>query len=110
MPVAPKYRLGDDRPKAPRQFTNREELIGAFTKAITELLPGDYRLLVYYGVGGIGKTRLRKELCWLLEEQHPQIIFAALDFAMPAYRDVETALFWLRQDLSQEYRIQIPFF
>lgn len=108
MPIVPKYRLGDEG--AARQFTDREELITVFTMAIPELPPDDYRLLIYYGVGGIGKSRLRKELCRLLKEQHRQVIFTALDFAEPTYRDVETALFWLRQNLSQEYKIQFPSF
>ena len=109
MSMTSKYRLGDDQLKAPRQFVDREELIRVFTEAIPELPPDDYRLLVYYGIGGIGKTRLRNELCRLLKEQYSKVVFATLDFAVTSHRNVETALFWLRRELRQKCKGPIPF-
>jgi tetratricopeptide (TPR) repeat protein len=76
----PKYTSEGVRPRASRQFTDREEFIGAFEKAASELPLEEHKVLVYYGVGGIGKTRLRKELCRRLEERRPEVGWAVLDF------------------------------
>jgi hypothetical protein len=110
MPIGPKHRLGEPGPTVARQFADREEFIGVFEQAVSELPPKKYEVLVYYGVGGIGKTSLRIELCRLLQEKHPQTMWAVLDFLTPTYRDVETALFWLRQELNHNYKVQFPSF
>jgi tetratricopeptide (TPR) repeat protein len=110
MPIAPKYRLGEQRPEGPRQFTDREEFIEVFEQAASELPSKEYEVLVYYGLGGIGKTSLRIELCRLLEEKHPQTMWAVIDFHNSTYRNVETALFRLRQELKQTYVVQFPSF
>jgi hypothetical protein len=110
MPIGPKHRLGEQRPEVPRQFTDREQFIGVFEQAVSELPPKEYEILVYYGVGGIGKTSLRIELGRLLQEKHPQTMWAVLDFRNTTYRDVETALFWLRQELKHKYVVQFPSF
>src|SRR5215203_7322962 len=110
MPIGPKHRLSEQRPEVPRQFTDREEFIKVFEQAVSELPSKETEVLVYYGVGGIGKTSLRHELCRLLQEKHLQTMWAVLDFRNTTYRDVETALFWLRQELKQHYRVQFPSF
>ena len=110
MTIGPEYRLDEPYPEAPRQFTDRERFIGVFEQAISELPPKKYEVLAYYGVGGIGNTSLRIELCRLLEEEYPKTMWAVLDFSTPTHRDVETALFWLRQELNQRYRVQFPSF
>jgi tetratricopeptide (TPR) repeat protein len=115
MPIGPKHRLGEQRPEVPRQFTDREEFIGVFEQAVSELPPKDYEVLVYYGVGGIGKTSLRIVLCRLVEEKHWPMhlhrpMWAVLDFLTPTHRNMETALFWLRQELNRKYVVQFPSF
>src|SRR5215211_94907 len=110
MSIGPKHRLGEQFPEVPRQFTDREQFIWVFQQAVSELPPTEYEVLVYYGVGGIGKTSLRIELCRLLQEKHPQTMWAVLDFRNTTYRDVESALFWLRQELNHKYEVQFPSF
>jgi len=115
MPIGPKYRLDEQRPEGPRQFTDREEFIGVFEQTVSELPSKEYEVLVYYGVGGIGKTSLRIELCRLLEEKHwPMFpyrpMWAVLDFSTPTHRNLETALFWLRQELNRKYVVHFPSF
>jgi hypothetical protein len=63
MPIGPEHRLDKPQPTLARQFTDREQFIDIFEGAISELPPTEYEVLVYYGVGGIGKTSLRIELC-----------------------------------------------
>jgi tetratricopeptide (TPR) repeat protein len=65
---------------------------------------GEPKVLVFYGVGGIGKTTLRRELTRLIESE-TGIITAALDFEVPNYRDHETALYVLRESLGGRYKL-----
>lgn len=39
----------------------------------------DYNVLVFYGVGGIGKSKLRKELCRMHEDENKEGITFYLD-------------------------------
>jgi hypothetical protein len=52
MSIGPKHRLGEQFAEVPRQFTDREQFIGVFEQAVSELPPTEYEVLVYYGVGG----------------------------------------------------------
>src|SRR5215211_3979837 len=105
-----KHLPGEQRPEDARQFTDWEQFIGVFEQAVSGLPSNEYEVLVYYGVGGIGKTSLRIELCRLLEEKHRQTMWGVLDFRNTTYRDVETALFWLRQEFHHKYVVQFPSF
>ncbi len=109
MPIRPRYPVGG-RPEASRQFTDREEFIAVFERTLSELSAGDYKVLAYYGVGGIGKSSLLRELCRRLEEHHPRLVWAVLDLATPTHRDVETALSWLRRELTLRDKVQFPSF
>jgi tetratricopeptide (TPR) repeat protein len=109
MPVRPKHSLADGRPSAQRQFTDREDFIAAFQQALAGHRPDTHQILVYYGVGGVGKTSLRRELQRLIEDQ-PDVITAALDFDLAQYRDQETALFALRKELQRKYKVSFPTF
>lgn len=45
-----------------RPFVDREEYIQAFKDALESIREKARSVLIYHGVAGIGKTRLRKEL------------------------------------------------
>jgi len=109
MPIRPRHARGEGRPPAGRQFVDRDDLIGTFRSALARTQPDRHRVLVFYGVGGIGKTSLRKELMRQLESE-PGVVTAALDFGVPGYRDEETALFVLRKLLHDKYKVQFPSF
>jgi tetratricopeptide (TPR) repeat protein len=66
-------------------------------------------VLVYYGVGGIGKTSLRKQLQQLVVGDD-RVVSGVLDFDVASYRDQETALFALRKELQRQYQISFPTF
>src|SRR5215212_430378 len=100
----PKYTVGGARPRAIRQFTDREDFIRTFGRAASDLPLEKHKVLVYYGVGGIGKTRLLKELGRRLEEGQPEVGWATLDFATSSHRDVESALSWLSKELRHKYK------
>ncbi len=109
MPIRPKHSLGPGRPAAQRQFTDREDLIEAFRAALDTKQPDKHHVLVFYGVGGVGKTSLRRELARLVSSE-PDVVTGALDFDVPAYRHEETALFVLRLALRQTCKVQFPSF
>jgi tetratricopeptide (TPR) repeat protein len=73
------------------QFTDRVDFITAFHTAISAPRP-PHRVLVYYGVGGIGKTTLRKELARQFTEEEPGGLWYTIDFVMPSLRGPEAAL------------------
>jgi tetratricopeptide (TPR) repeat protein len=104
-----KHSLGEARPRAQRQFTDREDFIAAFQSALQESRTDDPRVLVYYGVGGIGKTTLRKELSRQLETR-PGFVWASLDFDLAIFREPEAALFALRMALQDGFKVQFPAF
>lgn len=110
MPAKHRNLPGDSRPVASRRFTDREDLIRVFQSAIASGRPGEVNVLVYYGVGGIGKTSLRRKLNRLLEDKSPRVVHAVLDFDVPGFRNEETALFALRKALHDEFKIQFPTF
>ena len=110
MPIRAKYTLGKTRPSATRQFTNRKEFIQIFQKSVKESQQEKHHILTFYGVGGIGKTSLRKKLVRLLEKNTTGIVSAVLDFEVPRFREQETALFVLRKLLKKRYKVQFPTF
>jgi tetratricopeptide (TPR) repeat protein len=109
MPIRPKHTPSEGRPVAQRQFTDREDFIKTFQFALAGKHPDKHHVLVFYGVGGIGKTSLRKELAKLIAEQD-DVTSAVLDFETPGYRDMETALFALRKSLLVNSKVHFPTF
>jgi tetratricopeptide (TPR) repeat protein len=110
VPVKPKHSLGEARPRAARQFTDREEFIAAFQRELAVRCSDEPRVLVFYGVGGIGKTSLRRELGKILDATQDQTVWAALDFDVPSYREPETALYVLAKSLRDRSKVQFPTF
>lgn len=112
MPIAPKYTLAgkSSLPKASRQFTDRESFIERFRNLCTEKQGKNFNILVFYGVGGIGKTTLRKEFGKILNSDFSEIVWGAVDLDVPTYREQESSLFVLRNILNQKYKIHFPSF
>lgn len=114
MAIKPKYTLtgkeGDTSPKAGKKFTDRVEFLAAFEDALANKIKDEHKLLIYYGVGGIGKTTLRKELGRRLETDRPEIVWTAIDLDTPTYREQETALFVLRNQLHNKFKVNFPSF
>jgi len=103
----------DEKVECP--FVDRKEFIEAFENAFQNIGEKDYSVLVYYGVAGIGKTSLRKELPSLLEkhnesDRHRRIIWTSIDFATEQYRQPYKFLEVLSSQLRQEYGIKFNSF
>ncbi len=110
--IKPKFSLSgkEPSPKAGKQFTDREEFLEAFYNAYDSKIKDEHKILVYYGIGGIGKTTLRKELSRRTDEEKPETVWTAIDLDTPTYREQETALFILRNQLNEKYKINFPSF
>jgi tetratricopeptide (TPR) repeat protein len=112
MPIKPKHNITGENniPSAERQFTDREEYTEAFKKKIKFESKQDYNILSYYGVGGIGKSTLKKELGRILSTAYSEIIWSSTDFELQAFREAETSLYHLRKNLREKYKIEFPTF
>lgn len=95
--------------EAERVFTDRKEPIARFRKALGQPQSRDqYRVLVWYGVGGQGKSRLCKEMQQHLEERD-SVAIASLDFENPEDQQPVRALLKLCGDL-RKFGLQFPTF
>jgi hypothetical protein len=109
MPSRPKHPPNGGRQAAERQFVDREEFIAPVHAALKEPQRTKPLVLVYYGVAGIGKSRLRRELTKQMAGD-AAVLTATLDFDIPSYRQPETALFFLRKAISEAYQVRFPSF
>jgi tetratricopeptide (TPR) repeat protein len=120
VPQQPKPASESGRPAAERQFVDREEPIALFQAALKAPQPTKPLVLVFHGGAGTGKSRLRRELVRLVDSrQQPvdrrqetadRVVTATLDFDLPANRQPDAALFFLRSALRDAYEVRFPSF
>lgn len=115
MPLEPRFKrrgrgIASGSTPLARIFVDREEPLAAFEAALGHPNLSSPRVLVYYGIGGIGKSRLRRELRDRLVAHEPGAVWAEVDFSLPALRDPETALFALRRQLVERQHVGFPSF
>src|SRR5690349_3174747 len=112
MPIKPKHNISKEEniSSSGRQFTNREEYTKAFRKKVESARGSEYSILSFYGVGGIGKSTLRKELGRILTDVYSGILWSYTDFELQAFREAETSLYHLRKNLREKYKIEFPTF
>ncbi|MGS2778715.1 tetratricopeptide repeat protein [Robertmurraya sp. GLU-23] len=108
--LKPKRSIKQLKETASRQFTDREEPRRSYINAFQSLSPEPYKVLVYYGVGGIGKSRLQKELQHMTSSLDHTAIQVTIDFREEKHRDPSEALIWMRQQLTQEHHIKFTTF
>ena len=95
MPIAPRFR----RVAAlQRPFVNREQVLADFADELTRIGNGP-RVFNVTGVGGIGKSRLLREL---QDRAAPQFRTATIDLQVPALRRQDDALAVLRAQLGSQ--------
>ena len=90
------------REPASRKFTDREEPKLLFQQALDGAQPERCRVLVWYGVGGQGKTALRNEFERLVSEvtRERAVALSVLDFERPFLRNPIEAMLHLRFELG----------
>jgi tetratricopeptide (TPR) repeat protein len=92
-----------DRPKAARLFVDRQEPLSLFRDAINRLDPSGLRLIVFYGLGGQGKTELCKKLVAVCaeDEELSRICVGHVDLRGRQERQPALALLWVRNALVE---------
>ena len=92
-----------------RLFTDREDAIAAFERAMGTATEEPLRVTVFYGVGGVGKSALLRRLLTALPPGVPHAVvdLQAVGDKTRAYREV---LLKLRTDLGHNFRMKFPRF
>jgi len=106
--------------RATRKFTDREKHTELFDRIVTERsellarslegeenVPG--KVLVFYGIGGIGKTRLRRQFEEMLKVREGKLPFASVEFKGEMLQ-INKVLFRLRCALQSGFKIPFPGF
>lgn len=105
MPVGPTIYFGKER-----VFVDREACIQAFRENIQNSGTKEYNVLFYHGIAGIGKSKLQKELQKILDEEYPDIVWAAIDLNTKTYREVGTFLIALRNKIQEKCKAKFYLF
>lgn len=98
-----------------RPFVDREEFIQAFKNALENIREKESRVLIYYGVAGIGKTSLRKELPKVIREYNEshktsRILWATVNFETEEFRQSQKFLEIIRDQFQDKYSIRFHLF
>ena len=100
-------------------FTDREDARERFERALdTPQRADEYRILVWYGVGGQGKSALQDEFGRILdrrakiakERKARPLGYAMLDFKSDENRSIAPALLSIRLQLGTTARLRFPAF
>lgn len=105
MSIGPITYFGKDR-----VFVDREPCIQAFRENIQNSRNREYNVLFYHGIPGIGKSKLQKELQKILNEEYPEILWAAIDLNTKTYREVGTFLIILRNKIQEKCKAKFYLF
>ena len=105
MPIGPTIYFGKER-----VFVDREACIQAFRENIQNSGTKEYNVLFYYGIAGIGKSKLQKELQKILDEEYPEIRWASIDLDVKTYRDIGTFLITLRNKIQEGHSAKFHLF
>jgi tetratricopeptide (TPR) repeat protein len=108
--LKPRRSLQKFKETASRQFTDREEPKKSFLNAFHLMDENPFKVLVFYGVGGIGKSRLQRELQTLTTNLDDSAVKISIDFRDEKHREQAEALIWLRQQVAKEYKIKFTTF
>jgi tetratricopeptide (TPR) repeat protein len=89
-----------------RIFVDRETCIDNFRKFIQNSNNQDYSALFYYGIAGIGKSKLQNELQYILNTEYPEMFWASIDLENDTHRNVSTFLIALRDKIQKKRNVR----
>jgi len=127
MSLQQRYPAGDGEEKGRFKgpFVGRAEHLRTFVDAIQTQGSEDYCVLVYHGIGGIGKSRLAYELGQMLDGSsrkseevdinpdstpHSRFCWAKIDFEVARRRRPALGLYHLRTQLAGKYAFHFSTF
>jgi tetratricopeptide (TPR) repeat protein len=110
-----KANRGENIIKANKIFTDREEprrvfwdTYEEFKKNLEIQQENDIKVITYYGIGGIGKSHLLKQLRKELDERIKKPLYIYVDFER--IQDTRVILQKMRDNLQQDYNFQFPMY
>jgi Tfp pilus assembly protein PilF len=92
-----------------QSLKDRSPFIDLFYDAVSGSRKNSFTVLSYYGIKGIGKTSLCKELCSNIDNEK-SIIWSSVDFQIPRNREFDGFLVSIRNVLNSKYNITFPSF
>ncbi|WP_423800710.1 tetratricopeptide repeat protein [Neobacillus sp. SAB-20_R2A] len=117
MAIQPKFQLGrqERRYIATKQFTDREFPREVFAKRVERIIQRpasetEHDVVMYYGVGGIGKSSLQRQLKLELLTQVPNALYTSIDFMNNAIHSPARALLELVRETKFKHKIHFPHF
>ena len=117
MAIQPKFQIGrkERRYFATKTFTDRELPREVFFNHLQNINQRsshvqDYNVIVYYGVGGIGKTSLQKQLKLELTEYDSNALYTTIDFKDTTFHSPARALLELVREIEYQKNITFPHF
>lgn len=90
-----------------RIFVDRETCIDNFRNFIQNPNNQDYNALFYYGIAGIGKSKLQDELQSILDNEYPKVLWVSMDFENERHRDVSTFFINTSEQYSEKEQIEV---
>ncbi|KKH38962.1 tetratricopeptide repeat protein [Methanosarcina mazei] len=91
-----------DYSRKERVFVDRETCIDNFKKFIQDPNNQDYNALFYYGIAGIGKSKLQHELQNILNTEYPEMLWVSMDLENDTHRNASTFLIALRNKIQKK--------
>lgn len=85
--IRPKHSFGKKSFEVKEEFIDREEAKQLYHNKLNHNRE-DYNVLVFYGIGGIGKSKLRREICRMHKEENKEGIIFCLDLNAPEDRNL----------------------
>lgn len=114
MDLKPKHSLSPannrNQNRMDRRFVGRIEPRQNVKDAVDAKKSDEYKVIHYYGIGGIGKTRLQKEMAKEIEQHNANVLIGHLNFEAVHLNHVEGALLELREQLKDTYKVQFDSF
>lgn len=89
-----------------RVFVDRETCIENFKNFIQNPNYQEYNALFYYGIAGIGKSKLQHELQSILNNEYPEVLWVSMDLENEYHRNVSTFLLALRDNIQNKCKVK----
>ncbi|SNY56817.1 hypothetical protein SAMN06297280_3142 [Arsukibacterium tuosuense] len=100
MPIQPKFRFDSPPDSAQRYFTDRDEPRAIFAKYLNANSTEEHQILNFYGIGGVGKSRLITEFVNSVKKSDRWTPLT-LDMAQANLHESAAALLNLRNQLAK---------
>jgi len=108
MPITPKFSMTEPVKTAQRFFTDRTEPRQTFSNALYTFDKNTHSVINFYGFGGIGKTRLLKELVAKVDnDEHWS--YCSLNMSESSVHDCAAGTLEIRNMLSTNLQYKINF-